>query len=174
VADDHGLSASWPQEDVPDSDHLYMRVHRVFEVDGELQPGVFRDHPPKGESRAMSTDWSKYATPEETLRRAKSPSDNGVIGMVVGDPWRPGPEYRALSLAREPVPHRCLREERSGSAPAASPDLPLGDRGATQQLVVCQRRIAEMRRVRCAHQEGPGVRTAHPTQTVISDVTLYW
>lgn len=33
----------------------------------------------------MSTDWSKYATPEDTLCRAKIPSDNGVIGMVVGE-----------------------------------------------------------------------------------------
>ena len=99
MADDHGLSA-WPKEDIPGSDRLYMRVHRVFEVDGELQPGVFRDHPPKGEDRAMSTDWSKYATPEETLRRAKVPSDNGVIGMVVGEVR----EIPGLKVEHSPLP----------------------------------------------------------------------
>jgi hypothetical protein len=33
----------------------------------------------------MSTEWSKYATPEEVLARAKHPADNGVIELIVGD-----------------------------------------------------------------------------------------
>ncbi len=52
----------------------------------------------------MPTDWSKYATPEETLRRAKVPSDNGVIGMVVG-------EIREIPGLR--VEHSPLTENRS-------------------------------------------------------------
>lgn len=33
----------------------------------------------------MSTDWSKYSTPEETQQRARDPELNGVIEMNVGN-----------------------------------------------------------------------------------------
>ena len=32
----------------------------------------------------MSADWNKYSTPEETRQRAKKPSENGVIVLLVG------------------------------------------------------------------------------------------
>lgn len=33
----------------------------------------------------MSVDWCKYAKPEETKSRAKSPNDYCVVSFVVGD-----------------------------------------------------------------------------------------
>jgi hypothetical protein len=66
-----------------------MRVHRNDVVYGELKPGVFRNRPdPTRPTRppAMSTDWSRYATPDDTRARALSspPQVNGVISLNVG------------------------------------------------------------------------------------------
>lgn len=48
------MTTPWPIESIPDSDLLYMRIHKVFVIDGELQPGVFRDH-----NGPMSVHWQK-------------------------------------------------------------------------------------------------------------------
>jgi hypothetical protein len=56
-----------------------MRVHRNLLQSSGLGPNIFRDH--KG---AMSTDWAKYATPEETRQRARNPADNAVVELPVG------------------------------------------------------------------------------------------
>jgi len=69
--------AGWPIEEIPDQDRLFMRVHRIFVSQGKLAPGVFRDH-----GGGMSTDWERYSTAAETLRRAAAPSNNGVIQLV--------------------------------------------------------------------------------------------
>src|SRR5437879_5477470 len=72
----------WPTEPIPNEAPLYFRVHRVFFRDGELDPGVFKDHP----DGPMSVDWSEYAKARDTLRRATSPrKDNGVVQMKCGD-----------------------------------------------------------------------------------------
>lgn len=71
--------SAWPKEEIPDSDRLFMRVHRIFVQGRGLAPGVFRDH-----ETGMSTDWEKYATSRETLERARKPGDNGVISFVTG------------------------------------------------------------------------------------------
>lgn len=81
---DSGELTDWPQEDIPDHNRLYMRVHRNNQVNGALAPGAFRDQPPGGERPGMSTDWSRYAAPEDTLGRARKPEDNGVVEMLVG------------------------------------------------------------------------------------------
>ncbi len=70
----------WPSEQIPDSDLLYMRAHKDhIDSSGRLAPGVFRDQGP-----AMSTDWSKYASPSDTQLRARVPADNGVIQFAAG------------------------------------------------------------------------------------------
>lgn len=71
---------TWNSEAVPDQDLLFMRIHRVWIRNGELIPGVFQNR-----DAGMSTDWNKYSTPEETLKRANDPSMNGVIQFVVED-----------------------------------------------------------------------------------------
>ena len=67
----------WPSEHVPDEDRLFMRVHRCYYPEGQLNTGVFRDH-----GAGMSTDWEKYSTPTETRDRARSPNENGVISLI--------------------------------------------------------------------------------------------
>lgn len=67
-------------EPIPDTDLLYMRAHKNHFRDGELAPGVFRDH-----DRGMSTDWSRYAAPMDTRNRGRVPADNAVLSLVVGD-----------------------------------------------------------------------------------------
>jgi hypothetical protein len=81
-------------EDIPDSDQLYMRVHRHYAPDGELAHGVFRDI-----GRGMSADWQKYSTPEETRARARKPHENGVIAMVAG-----GVRSCGLLVEHDPIP----------------------------------------------------------------------
>lgn len=73
--------SAWPQELIPDKDELFMRVHRNWTLNGNPIPGAFRDH-----AGGMSTDWAKYSTPEETLRRAlKNPERNGVVKLQVSE-----------------------------------------------------------------------------------------
>jgi hypothetical protein len=65
----------WPAEAIPDADFLYLRVPRRSWIENKL--AVFRDH-----EGAMSTDWEKYSTPEETRQRARrNPADYGVLRM---------------------------------------------------------------------------------------------
>jgi hypothetical protein len=73
-----------PIEEIPDDDSIYYRVHTnlVKTAGGKLGPNCFRD--PTGDG--MSTDWSKYATPQQT-RLAKGHEKAihyGVTGSVVG------------------------------------------------------------------------------------------
>jgi len=70
---------AWPKEDIPDDGVLYMRLHRAWTSSGEPIPGAFRNI-----VDGMSTDWDRYSTPEETRQRARAPSDNAVIALVVG------------------------------------------------------------------------------------------
>jgi len=72
----------WPIEIIPDEDDLYYRIHKMFfeNVPNIIPSAGFR---PQGNS--MSTDWSKYSTPEESLQRANSPEDNRIVEMNVGD-----------------------------------------------------------------------------------------
>jgi hypothetical protein len=69
---------------------LYMRVlgAQVTTLGDELLPDsvVFRNHGEDPEVRGMSTDWSRYATPQETRKRARKrpPSMYGVISLSVG------------------------------------------------------------------------------------------
>jgi hypothetical protein len=61
-----------------------MRVQKNWlDANGEPMPGTFRNHPTR--SDGMSTDWNKYATPEECRLRGRTPSDNAVIQLMVED-----------------------------------------------------------------------------------------
>lgn len=80
MANDQAVVSIWPTEAIPDNDLLYYRVHINNAPDGVLHPGVFRE-----QSGSMSTDWSKFSTPEATRLRAKSgPAVNGVMTLHVG------------------------------------------------------------------------------------------
>lgn len=85
------------EEAIPDADSLYMRVHRTaFAPSGTVRPEAFRDRDDTG----MSTDWSRYATPEETRSRAKVASENGVIAMNAGKVRR----IAGLTVRHSPLP----------------------------------------------------------------------
>jgi hypothetical protein len=75
------VNSPWESEEIPDLELLYMRIHHsLMAADGTPDPGAFRDH-----SGGMSTDWAKYASPEDTRQRARKPEENAVIVMVAGD-----------------------------------------------------------------------------------------
>jgi hypothetical protein len=69
----------WIPEQIPDPGRLFMRLHEIYYRDGEVNPGVFRDH-----GFGMSTDWEKYSTPAETRNRGREPAKNAVISLVAG------------------------------------------------------------------------------------------
>ena len=70
----YAMNPTWESEDIPDGDLLYMRLHRMYiNNDGSVQVGAFRDH-----EGGMSTDWSKYSSPEQTQSRAKKPLENAI------------------------------------------------------------------------------------------------
>ena len=65
-------------EEIPDTDTLYYRVHTsLVENQGRLGPNVIRS-----KEGCLSTDWSRYSTPEESQAR-KDPARNGIIGFPV-------------------------------------------------------------------------------------------
>ena len=80
-----GVGGSPISEHIPDSDLLYMRAHKTwFNKKGQLTPGVFQNRG-EGPSAGMSTNWSKYATAEETRNAHREPAKNAVIALVTGD-----------------------------------------------------------------------------------------
>jgi hypothetical protein len=74
---------NWVEEDIPNDNMLYMRVHENHVQNGKLMPAAFRNHPTPQDG--MSTDWNKYSTPQETKNRGKKPEQNGVVKMLVQD-----------------------------------------------------------------------------------------
>lgn len=80
MAGQHDVTAEWAAEEIPDMDDLFMAVHRGhFESNGTVAPAAFRNH-----GDGMSTNWSKYSSPDETRQRMKKPADNAVVVMNVG------------------------------------------------------------------------------------------
>ena len=70
----------WDVEEIPDKDRLFYRIHKSFFRGGKLLPGVFREI-----GDGMSADWEKYATPTESVCRAKVPTDNGIASFEARD-----------------------------------------------------------------------------------------
>ena len=105
MADDvaSGVKSVWEVEEIPDTDHLYMRIHRMWtdQKTREPIPGAFRIR--KGET-GMSVDWAKYSTLEESRQRAKKPDDNAIVEMRVG---------AVRELSNQEVQHSPILENRS-------------------------------------------------------------
>jgi hypothetical protein len=98
------MSEHWPTEQIPDVDLLFMRVHKNDIQNGQPIPGVFKNRG-EGEQEGMSTDWSKYSTPEQTKLRAINQAwRGGVIQIVVGE---------VRKVPRQTVEHAPLRENRA-------------------------------------------------------------
>ena len=79
-----GIKLLIPVEDIPDADAAFYRVHWNFvrTAGGKLGPNCFRD--PTG--YGMSTDWSKYKTPQQTrlANGAEKAINYGVTGLQIG------------------------------------------------------------------------------------------
>jgi hypothetical protein len=74
----------WPVEVIPDGGGLFLRVLDInVSPDGSLMPGAIR---PTLSDGALSLDWDKYSTPEETRGRAKNnpPERYGVVEFQAG------------------------------------------------------------------------------------------
>jgi hypothetical protein len=95
--------ADFEVEEIPDEDLLYMRVHKNWIRDGELNPGTFRNN-----EGGMSTAWSKYSDPEQPRIRViaydKEPDKYGILGMNVGD---------VRNIPDQVVIHKPLDDNRS-------------------------------------------------------------
>lgn len=83
-------------EHIPDPDQIFMRVHVQWlrPPAHVLHAGVFRET-----EGAISADWEKYSTAQETRYRARNPSQNGVIALVTGNVRG----IDGLSVEHEPV-----------------------------------------------------------------------
>ncbi len=73
-----------PAEHIPDEASLFMRAHKDFFVEGELQPGVFRFR--AKDAYKISVDWAGYEgrTAEHTRQDGRMPSENAVMRLSVG------------------------------------------------------------------------------------------
>ncbi len=77
------ITSAWQKEHISDEDFLYRRVHRkLLNSSGGVRAGAFTDH--KG---AMSTDWNRYSSPEETRNRISglSPEEFAVVALPVSE-----------------------------------------------------------------------------------------
>ncbi len=71
----------WRSENIPDSDHLFMRIHVPTFGQRTVSVGAFKNH-----GGGMSTDWEKYSTAAETRSRGKKPREEyWVVSMNVGE-----------------------------------------------------------------------------------------
>ncbi len=116
------VEQEWPQEEIPDEDILYMRVHRQqIRADGSFRPGAWQNH-----GEGMSTNWSRYSTPETTRNevldlnridgRNRRPEDNAVVRMIVRDVR----EIPGQTVVHTPIPsnraHTDVRGEKDAEA----------------------------------------------------------
>jgi hypothetical protein len=87
-----------PVEEIPDADSLYYRVHvsLVKHNAGKVAPNCFRDSKGTG----MSTNWSKYSTPERTRHDGRDKaSQYGIVELPVAAVRR----IDELSVVHAPV-----------------------------------------------------------------------
>ena len=83
-------------ERIPDPDRIFMRVPLQWlrPPARQLHPGVFKET-----EGAMSVDWERYSTAQETRDRARNPTQNGVIALVTGNVRG----IEGLSVEHEPI-----------------------------------------------------------------------
>lgn len=76
----------WPVEPIPPEDLLYCYVHQTWRrKNGGISPSAFMGRRSAAGQHVQSTDWSRYSTPQETRDRARTPQENGVYEVLVGE-----------------------------------------------------------------------------------------
>ncbi len=80
----------FPVEEIPNEDSLYYRIHKNDVIGCDVVPGAFRERG-EGEQKGMSTDWSRYATPAESINMSPDgiipinrEATHGIISLPVG------------------------------------------------------------------------------------------
>jgi hypothetical protein len=89
------MQESVKQEEIPNEDSLYCYIHQanIHPKTGNPRAAAFQNTPKEGDN--LSSDWSKYTTPEETKARVgkqykfgskefKNPNLFGVVSFQVG------------------------------------------------------------------------------------------
>ena len=77
-----------PIENFLNEHFLYRGIHRIFWINwrdiNKIEPNLFAV--PKPGEEGLSTDWSKYSAPQDTLNRLRIPDlkINGIIALNVG------------------------------------------------------------------------------------------
>lgn len=100
LADNRGQN--WEVEPIPDVDYLFMRVHKQYiNKDNSLKPSAFKGKPEDDPNVGISTNWCKYASPDDTRNQAKIPTDNIVVRLKV-DRVRKIPLQRIISVIHAP------------------------------------------------------------------------
>ena len=127
--DQGSVDSKWEKEPIPNSDSLFMRAHKDHCRTGELDFGVFRDR-----GRGMSTDWSKYSTPEETRNRGRIPELNAILSLPVGG-------VREIDLVVEHDPLNVERAKEIGIDPNRAHTEVIGEK--TTEIRLKLRRICE-------------------------------
>ena len=99
---------SEPFTDYLDQHSLYRGIHQCLWIKwstlDRIQPHFFYSF---NAIKGLSLDWSKYSTPEETLRRLREPhlTKNGIIDLNVGKLRNCIEENNfPLSIAHDPQP----------------------------------------------------------------------
>jgi hypothetical protein len=88
-------SYPWSIETIPDGDWLFYRVPVGWlKPNKKPHPGVFQQR-----GNAMSADWNKYSTGEETRSRSPNPARFAVLKMSV-DCVR---SIRGMSVLHDPI-----------------------------------------------------------------------
>ena len=91
-------------EEIPDEGTVYIRVHKNnIKKDGTAAPRAFHNTPSGG--AGLSSNWSKYSSPERCLQSASQPEDNyGVVELGVGN-IRSNSVQPPQEVKHTPVPH---------------------------------------------------------------------
>lgn len=76
---EEGIVPAWIEE-IAGQDRLFLRVHISLVPNHNLHPGIFREH-----GNAISVDWEKYSTAEETRLRGRLPDQNGIVALNTGN-----------------------------------------------------------------------------------------
>jgi hypothetical protein len=123
-------SSLWPREDIPKDHYLYVRVHQSWIKNNRVVPGFFQNRPSE-HTGAMSTDWCKYSTPEDTRCRAKKPEMNGVGQLLVSEVEDiPGQIVEHTPLQNDPaIPDNRAHTDVKG--PKEDTDLDIQDQFST-------------------------------------------
>ena len=80
----------WPVEEIPDGDMLYYRIHKrvLAEASSNYSVSVTKDYLPPAvfiyQGGDLSVGWEKHTTANKLLKRARSPSETGVVEFAAG------------------------------------------------------------------------------------------